>query len=50
MRKALMPLVASLALCGGVTGLLIATNAQAQQVVAGLLVTSAARPARSTSR
>jgi len=31
MRKTLMPLVASLALCGGVTGLLIATNANAQQ-------------------
>lgn len=31
MRKTLMPLVASLALCGGVTGLLIATNANAAQ-------------------
>jgi hypothetical protein len=41
MRKALMPLVASLALAGGMTGLLIATNAQAQQAVAGLLTTPA---------
>lgn len=44
MRKALMPLVATLALAGGMTGLLIATNAQAQQTVAGLL----ANPAQST--
>lgn len=44
MRKSLMPLVASLALCGGMTGLLIANNAQAQQAVAGLLVTTAAQP------
>jgi len=46
MRKALMPLVASLALCGGVTGLLIATNAQAQQAMAGLLTsrTPTAKP------
>jgi hypothetical protein len=42
MRKALMPLVAALALAGGMTGLLIATNAHAQQAVAGLL---AAHPA-----
>jgi hypothetical protein len=47
MRKALMPLVASLALAGGVTGLLIATNAHAQQAMAGLL---AAHPATTRHR
>lgn len=50
MRKALMPLVASLALCGGMTGLLIATNANAQQAVTGLLLTSTTAQAPAAKR
>ena len=50
MRKALLPLVASLALCGAATAALIATNARAAQTATQAGDGRHAAPSRCTPR
>jgi hypothetical protein len=49
MRKALLPLIASLALCGTATAALIATNARADQTVRRPVMIAQAGPSDSTA-